>query len=123
MIYEVYHGDEVDRIDEIQAVWRRSLQFALGDGLGSRLYDFLVCCREAVINAMVHGCDSSGGKACTFQVLFSPVLNCVRVRVDDPGKGHRFDPKERLEQLPNLDGQHLGLALIENLCDRFSIEK
>ena len=122
LIYEVYHGDEVDRIDEIQAVWRRSLQFALGDGLGSRLYDFLVCCREAVINAMVHGCDSSGGKACTFQVLFSPVLNCVRVRVDDPGKGHRFDPKERLEQLPNLDGQHLGLALIENLCDRFSIE-
>ena len=122
LIFEQYSGDEFKDIDRLQGIWRRSLQFSLAEELGDKIYDVLLCCREAVLNALVYGCDKSPKKTCTFQVTINPKLGRIRVRIDDPGHGHEFDVTERVEKMRALDGSHLGLAIIDNLCDKCSIE-
>ena len=117
LIVEQYAGDEYGNIDRIQDVWRRSLQFSLGDRIESRLYEVLLCCREAVLNAMLHGCDKSADKVCHFSLLYHAASGVVRVRVDDPGKGHSFDIQERVRQMTAGTGRHLGLAIIDDICD------
>jgi len=122
LIFEHYSGDEFKDIDRLQGIWRRSLQFALSEELGDKIYDVLLCCREAVLNALVYGCDKSPEKTCTIQVTVSQKLGRIGVRIDDPGHGHGFDITERVEKMKALDGSHLGLAIIDNLCDKCSIE-
>ncbi len=121
LIYEHYSGGEHEDIDQMQRVWRRSLRYALAEELDDRLYDLLLCCREAVINALNHGCENSVKKNCIFQVTYSPASGVVRVRVDDPGHGHGFDLSERLNRLDEVDGSHLGLAIIQDLSDSFEL--
>ena len=122
LIYEQYSGEEISNVDRLQGLWRRSLQYAISEELEDRIYDLLLCCREAVINGLVYGCDESSEKMCTLQITFSPGLGIVRVRVDDPGHGHRFDLSERLMRLDPTDGTHLGLAIIQNLSDTFEVK-
>ena len=87
-----------------------------------KINDVLLCCREAVLNALVYGCDKSPKKTCTIKVTANQKLGRIRVRIDDPGHGHGFDITERVEKMKALDGSHLGLAIIDNLCDKYSIE-
>lgn len=122
VIHEQYAGSELDQIDRLQKIWRRSLQYALEKNAGSRLYDLLLCCREAVLNAMTHGCEGSHEKICTLNVSYAEEKGIVRVRVDDPGRGHAFDLEERLAKLDLMEGSHLGLGLISNLSDRLETE-
>ena len=122
LIFEQYSGDEFKDIDRLQGIWRRSLQFSLSEELGDKIYDVLLCCREAVLNALVYGCDKAPEKTCTIQVTVNQKLGRIRVRIDDPGHGHGFDITERVEKMKALDGSHLGLAIIDNLCDKCSIE-
>lgn len=122
LIYEQYRGDEIFDIDRLQDVWRRSLLVSFAELSEDRLYDFLLCCREAVINALVHGCDSSPEKVASFQVSISQDLKSLRVRIDDPGKGHSFDIEKRIQQLSENGSTHLGLGLIKNLSDNFATE-
>lgn len=123
IILEQYRGDELSDIDMIQDVWRRSLQYFFTDDLGDRVYDFLLCCREAVLNALQYGCDASPEKLATFQVSHCEEEGKLRVRVDDPGKGHSFNIEARMESLNNTESkEHLGLGLIRRLCDHFTLE-
>ncbi|MCD8482823.1 MAG: response regulator [Verrucomicrobia bacterium] len=122
IIQEQYTGADVDDMDRIEAVWRRSLQFSLQEELGDRLFELLICIREGVINAMIHGCERSSEKVCTLTMTYNPEKYLVRVRIDDPGKGHNFDLQKRLKELANPDGKHLGLGIIQHLSDSFSIE-
>ncbi len=117
---EHYNGDEYLHIDRIQEVWRRSLQLVFPKE--KNVYDLLLCCREVVLNALVHGCDKAPGKTSSMQVSCWKDKNLARVRVDDPGLGHRFDPGERLRSLEPLDGTHLGLAMVKAFSKSFAIE-
>lgn len=121
VIYDHYSGNEVDNIDHLQDVWRRSLRYALGDGVDDRLYDILLCCREGVLNALVHGCDRSQDKRCTFQIAYSAADRRLLARVDDPGRGHSFDPETRAQPGEPLEGDHLGLAVIARMADSYKI--
>lgn len=122
VIHETYGGDEADDIDQLEAVWRRSLLFALDEELGDRLFDLLICMREAVLNALVHGCDRMAGRSATLLVAYNQSTHTIRVRVDDPGKGHRFDLKRRLEEMPSSTGRQLGLGMIQHLSDQLELE-
>ena len=122
LIAEQYGGNEMDKIDRIQDVWRKSLVFALGDAVEDCLLDILLCCREAVLNGLEHGCDGASGKLCSLVISYCPAERKVRVRVDDAGHGHGFDPEERMRTREVLDGSHLGLVLVSELSHRMKIE-
>jgi len=122
IIHETYSGDEHDRIDDLQNIWRRSLQFALPYLPEERIYDILLCCREAVLNALVHGCEKSPGKSCTFQMNFCAADGLLTVRVDDPGHGHNFSVEDRVQNIPSFSGEHMGLAIVSKISDQCAIE-
>jgi sigma-B regulation protein RsbU (phosphoserine phosphatase) len=122
LVSEHYAGTEVEQIDHLQSNWRRSLMFALDDRLGDRLYDLLICIREGMLNALIHGCEKSSDKFAHLQISLSDDKNFLRVVIDDPGRGHEFDLKNRLEQISTETGKHLGLGIIQHLSDDFSIE-
>lgn len=122
ILSEHYAGTEIDYIDHLQSTWRRSINFALGDRLGDRLYDLLICIREGMLNAFIHGCERSAEKFAHLQISVNEKENLVRVRIDDPGRGHHFDLKKRLEELSQESGKHLGLGIIQHLSDDFAIE-
>lgn len=122
IISEHYAGTEVDHIDHLQSNWRRSLVFALEDRLGDRLYDLLICIREGMINALTHGCERSPEKFAHLQISVDPGLSNLRVVIDDPGRGHRFDLQGTLEAINRHESKHLGLGIIQHLSDEFAIE-
>ena len=124
IIDEQYSGAEYVHVDNLQSVWRRSLQYALEEELiGDRLYDLLICIREGMLNALIHGCAGSSEKFCHLLISYNKDSNVVRVRIDDPGKGHNFHISERLRDLENLpEGRQLGLGIVQHLSDEFSIE-
>ncbi len=122
LLSEHYAGTEVDHIDNLQDNWRRSLTFALDDLMGDRLYDLLICIREGMLNALIHGCERSPEKFAHLQISISEDKSALRVVIDDPGRGHEFDLKKRLEDLQGHTGKHLGLGIIQHLSDDFHIE-
>lgn len=122
ILNEQYSGAEYEHVDQLQSVWRRSLQFALSDELGDRLYDLLICIREGMLNALMHGCNQSAEKFCQLQISYNAEEQLIRVRIDDPGKGHEFDLEKSMEQIREQTGKHMGLGIIQHLSDDFQIE-
>lgn len=122
IVSEHYAGTEVEQIDHLQSNWRRSLMFALDDQLGDRLYDLLICIREGMLNALIHGCEKAPDKFAHLQISLSQDKNTLRVVIDDPGRGHDFNLKDRLEQLSTESGKHLGLGIIQHLSDDFFVD-
>lgn len=122
IISEQYSGAESAHIDELQSVWRRSLQYALEEELGDRLYELLICIREGMLNALIHGCSGSADKFCHLQITIDRPARKVRVRIDDPGKGHSYDLQRRLATMIPADGQNMGLGIIHHLSDVFVVE-
>lgn len=122
IVHESYTGDECENIDHLQSVWRRSIQFAINDDLGDRLYDLLICLREGMLNALLHGCEASPEKVAVLNMTFDPASSIIRVRIDDPGKGHTFDLAKRIAELERPEGHKLGLGIVQHLSDHFNIE-
>ena len=119
---EHYAGTELEHIDQLQASWRRAVTFALDDRLGDRLYDLLICIREGMLNAFIHGCERSPEKFAHLQISLSPALDIIQVYIDDPGKGHDFDLQAHLANLHPETGAKLGLGIIHHLSDQLRIE-
>ncbi|NDV63503.1 response regulator [Puniceicoccales bacterium CK1056] len=122
VLSEHYAGTEVEHIDHLQSNWRRSISFALEDKLGDRLYDLLICIREGMLNAFIHGCEKAPDKFAHLQISISPEKDRLRIVIDDPGRGHSFDLKKRLEDIGHTGSQHLGLGIIQHLSDEFHLE-
>jgi len=122
ILSEHYAGTEIDHIDQLQSSWRRSLNFALEDRLGDRLYELLICIREGMINALVHGCERSAEKFSHLQISLDKERETVRVVIDDPGRGHTYDMENSLEDAGAQIGKHLGLGVIHHLSHQFRIE-
>jgi anti-sigma regulatory factor (Ser/Thr protein kinase)/CheY-like chemotaxis protein len=122
ILSEHYSGSELEHIDQLQANWRRCITFALGDRLGDRLYDLLICIREGMINALTHGCEGDSDKFAHLQISINDEKDLLRVFIDDPGRGHSFNLGERLQQLGERKGKHLGLGIIQHLSDELHVE-
>lgn len=122
LIFENYSGNEAASIDRFQRVWRRTLQFALPVSFGERLYDLLLCCREGLLNALVHGCGAGADKIASISVSTDDSKTIVRVVIEDPGHGHDFNVEKRIERLSLMEGRELGLAIVHRLSDRIELQ-
>jgi anti-sigma regulatory factor (Ser/Thr protein kinase) len=123
LFFARYGGDQIDRIDALQDRWRNSLQYAIGPDLGDRLYDVVACCREAMINALRHGCGEDRERTCELHIAYRRWERRLRLRVDDPGDGHDFDIEARMQELDSLRERNLGLIMVHLLSDGVSFER
>jgi hypothetical protein len=115
-----YTRDQIDDIDELQALWRRSVVFAFPELAKHRVSEILLCAREAVLNGLQHGCSGLTDR-CHLTIVcnmgaFGSGPNQLRVDVADPGPGHCFDP--RTLAFAHSPYGHRGLHLIHGLPQR-----
>jgi len=124
VLAERYHGGQSADIDLLQACWRRSLALALPELPEAQLHDVLLASREAVLNALQHGCGGSAHRKADFQVAYNAAQRAVRVRVEDPGPGHEFDliRHERLLERELVE-VHRGLILVKHLASHLRFER
>jgi FixJ family two-component response regulator len=110
LVADEYGPDQVGSIDRLQARWVHSLQLAL-PWLSPRVrYDLILSAREAVLNALKHGCGPYD-KA-RFQITRAP-SSLLRVRVSDPGLGYSFDVmRHNADDVSNPGELHRGLMLM-----------
>jgi hypothetical protein len=122
LVVEQYERNQLRQIDTLQQRWQRSLQTALPLLAEHIVMDVLLCTREAVINALLHGCHErnplpeSGEHHCSLRILVNPDESLIRVSVADSGPGHSFDASAHAEvAAEELLVQHRGLILINQV--------
>jgi CheY-like chemotaxis protein/anti-sigma regulatory factor (Ser/Thr protein kinase) len=108
-------GDQV-RIDQIQSYVERSLRMALPNMPTDKLIDALVCLREAMLNAFVHGCAGDRAGIVRVQISLDADSECLRLQISDTGAGHDFD-LENYEKAAadDLLTEHRGLIMMKNI--------
>lgn len=124
LMLEHYHGGQTGEIDFMQAFWARSLAVAVPELPESKMHDVLLASREAVLNALRHGCESRCNATAKFQAAYSESSQILRVRISDPGRGHDFDFGNC--QIPpghELSDGHRGLILIQHLANRLEKQR
>lgn len=122
LIDETYSGDEVVLIDKMQAIWRRSLKYALPRVFEGRLFDVVTCLREGMLNALTHGCERSAEKTCSLLIAYDASQRTLHVRIDDPGSGHHFFPQLHAPETLGVGHTPFGLSMIQHLSDDFRVE-
>lgn len=123
ILLHAYRHDDWRGIDDIQNYWARSIRFAL-PGIGEfPLYDLLLCLREAVLNAVMHGCRE--GELAWLAVSVDRRGGRLRARVDDPGEGYEFDRPAgggAADGAGAFEDGHRGLLLMREFTSRIQFE-
>lgn len=115
LIVDVYRREQLKEVDTLQSYWENSLRIALPDLDSTMLYDILLSAREAVVNALLHGCGPNE-EAC-FQISHNASARTLSVLVSDPGPGHNFSLEDhKAENQNELVEAHRGLMLIESFA-------
>jgi CheY-like chemotaxis protein/anti-sigma regulatory factor (Ser/Thr protein kinase) len=124
VLSEHYHGGQLEGIDALQSDWHRSLALAVPQIPPSRMHDILLACREAMLNALEHGCARRPDREAGLMMSYCVSRQIFRVRVSDGGPGHQFDI-ERQEQRATreLVDEHRGLLLMKSLATRLRLER
>jgi anti-sigma regulatory factor (Ser/Thr protein kinase) len=112
-----YQGNQSEDIDKLQAVWGRLLSRKLPGLSRARKLEMLLACREAVLNAMEHGCCGRADRTCTIKFALAGA-DRVRVRVTDSGC---HIPQERQSRLAGHIP--LGTTIIEGISDRVHYDR
>jgi FixJ family two-component response regulator/anti-sigma regulatory factor (Ser/Thr protein kinase) len=124
ILFGRYHGGEANGIDVIQKTWERSLLRAIPNFPEGRLTDALLCLREATLNAILHGCQQALDQSCTVQVVLDEGGTALRVRVDDPGKGHGFNWEDHASlAAERMLAEHRGLIFLHAMTESFRTER
>jgi CheY-like chemotaxis protein/anti-sigma regulatory factor (Ser/Thr protein kinase) len=114
LLVNIYSPAQIASIDSVQQYWQRSLRMALPEIGESVLYDVLLCAREAVLNALEHGCRPDD--LARFVLSWSPRLRTLRAHVADPGLGHGRD-LATAECDADSEMRGRGLLLIRHMTD------
>jgi FixJ family two-component response regulator/anti-sigma regulatory factor (Ser/Thr protein kinase) len=117
ILHESYRGNEAHNVDRFQNQWQQSFKLSLPDAQSEKLDRFLLACREAVLNALNHGCEKRVDRMAQLSIAWNPSEKQLSAVVSDPGEGHNFDPELRDRQLKDLKPGNLGLLLISKLVD------
>jgi len=111
---EEYDAADIGKIDEWMDRWRRSVRLAIPGISESVEHDLALASREAVLNALQHGCRDCPQYPVSFQIGYRSSDNLLRTWVQDPGPGH--EEHLRLDEPGDeLGGAHFGLQLIKRL--------
>lgn len=115
IIRENIAGTKTPAIDRWQTHWEKSLEIALPDLPDARRFDVILALREAVINALIHGCGGNPALQASLTIAVNRAQRTLRTIVSDPGPGHNFtrQPHEAADELADL---HRGLSLIGRLA-------
>ncbi|MCS7008622.1 MAG: SpoIIE family protein phosphatase, partial [Chthoniobacterales bacterium] len=122
-----FHGGLGNGVDDIHRSILACLHMAIPHLKEHRIHNIALCCREAILNAIQHGCgyDSSHHAFISIELhLSNPQL--LRIVVADSGKGfdyNSFDPT----LLDPIENEHnhvsLGLRVIRGLADAVRFHK
>ncbi|MEM9026573.1 MAG: ATP-binding protein, partial [Verrucomicrobiota bacterium] len=125
IFHNEYPGSAIQQVDSIQKTFVESMKLALGKSFDSRRHDIILCVREAMINALKHGCQSSPDCSATLTAFYLEKENALGVIINDPGSGHDFDISNRKADLEtDMPGDaHLGLVMMSELPDDISTER
>lgn len=119
-----YRGDQADEIDSMVEYWRKSLRLAIADLSDAAEHDILLATREAMLNALEHGCCSLAHQRATLQICYRPADRTVRVIIEDPGPGHSFDHAAYANRAADeLLTAHRGLMFIHYLATAVRYER
>ncbi len=110
--------EEQQDIDTWQELWRRSLKLAIPDISDEGLFDILLVAREAILNALEHGCKAE--QSAHLQAAYDPDARSLRLIVNDPGSGYE-KPLYVARPAENLGTVHRGLQLIDALARQVQI--
>jgi len=104
-----YAGNEYGRIDQIQAQFDEALRIKLPSLCRRLRMGILLCCREALLNAMIHGCEGRADLHCSI-IAACMGRDLLRVCVCDNGTPFPSGP------VPD-GGGHIpfGLLIIKGL--------
>lgn len=123
-LLENYRGDQLGEIDAMFETWRRNLKCAFPEITEASEHDILLASREAILNALKHGCRQQASQTVQFQMVYHPACHRVRVYVDDPGNGHDFDFYSHDENSGReLMDEHRGLIFIMHLVHSLKFER
>jgi anti-sigma regulatory factor (Ser/Thr protein kinase) len=115
LVVDFYRREQIGEIDALQRYWENSLRIALPDLDETTLYGVLLPAREAVANALLHGCLP--GEAAAFQICYCASTGSLSVLVSDPGPGHSFPLEDHdIVNRNELVDAHRGLMLIESFA-------
>jgi FixJ family two-component response regulator len=113
-----YPGSGVGDIDAFQSEWKKSLHCGFPHIESERLKEILVCMREALLNALLHGCDArSENKACLI-ISVSMDSKTLWIEVSDRGCGFLPDAVTDKNQAGHIS---LGLKMIQLFCPEAKI--
>jgi DNA-binding response OmpR family regulator len=119
VLAEYISGSRYQEIDEIQLYLERSLKTAIPSINEFVLSDALLCMREALLNALKHGCDSQPDRFTLLQAAHDIPNDLLTICIADDGHGHLFDlDKHEDEAAEALIPEHRGLVLMKHLTSR-----
>ncbi|MFA5263365.1 MAG: response regulator [Opitutaceae bacterium] len=122
VLAEIIPGASHGEIDRIQAFLGKSLKVAFPALDDAVLADSLLCIREALLNALIHGCGRKPDRYAFLQAAHDIKTNMLHLSIADDGKGHFFDfDKHENVAAESLIPEHRGLVLMKNLADRMHL--
>jgi len=122
VMMESYPGDSARDIDDIEDSWARSISYAIPEIPEDKLYALLLTAREALLNAMNHGCSGKPEHKAEVHVHYSKITHTVRLMIADSGDGYFDDFLTNPD--PDMEVErHSGLVLIRNFPDKIWTER
>ena len=109
-----YPGDSASLIDSLHAEWTRVLQIGLPLLREDTRHDITLCLREAVLNALQHGCGNDPAKTTRLELVLDEAPTHLLARIAD--NGLVFDPTIKVK---SADPDHisLGLCVIRSMTE------
>lgn len=122
LFFETYSGDEAHKVDQFQKLWQASLMWVFPKLPHDKLMQILLCMREALLNALQHGCQGNSALHAKLLIFLIPNDSILRICVADEGTG--YDPDNSNSGKTNAEGHtSFGLILLREYTDRLEISK
>ncbi len=120
LLFETHAREQIHHIDAWQQRWTNSLRFALPDLAPECEFDILLGSREALLNALDHGC--APGESATLGIAIDSDRNLLRLIVSDPGPGHDFDVDANRGPT-GLSYEHRGLEILGQIARELTLRR
>lgn len=117
VFFETYGGSSKHRIDEYEKYIRTSLRWVLINATDERLGEIVLCIREALINAVLHGASTPSHRA-WMAISTNAKEDCLYVVIGDDGEGFEL-PCLQCDAQADREGHiSFGLRIIHSYARR-----